>query len=416
MKDFPSRFCRLTLPFSPFIREGERQPHQSLRIRPKDALDLPGLVRELAWSTVTKFEVARRPWSLVSVYSPYTPNAHVMLMESSADRYLPGPEWVPDEEGDALMPRIARILNNLQAMPENESLHAGYNWAPRSWGQQEERTGFQSIPTKWHPMLWGWPALDGGAGKHEGYIDWVEASELTREERRLFGGNEYSRPLCELIRSALEPIFEGAENWRELFDFENAAPDRHTLDIPFQSSLPELFGMPRFFSEILKPIAIRVEALLRDLTETLTDMDCGERDGLLQRCETKGSTIWNELRKPPALRDELEISRRASAKGIPGDLIKLLMPPVRNRCQEIGDPFHWWRIGFGYALCLSSEVKNSHGVLKIMPGVYVGPGGIVETQSVILRRPEFVPNDADVMKKSARLWDLAKKLGSDPPK
>ncbi|MFH2001978.1 MAG: hypothetical protein ABIK28_20040, partial [Planctomycetota bacterium] len=353
---FPEKFCKLTLPFSPYTRKGEAEPVRSMRIRPKESLDLAGLVREMRMGTIAAYELFGHPWALISVFSPYTPNAHVMFMESSPDRYLPGPERIPDDEGDHLMQKIAAVMAFLAKRPENKTLHAGYNWAPRSWGEFEEKTGFQSIPTKWHPMLWGWPALESGSEDPSGCVEWVEAHVLSPVERRLFGENDYSLPLCRFIRSRLEQAFAGHVRFHRLFDFAGAAPVNHTLVIPFRRSLPQMFRIPCFFQEILKPVGAVLEKAFRDLTETLTDIDCGARDQLLQQCVTEGDGIWNALRQEPKMRDEADIRSRAIERGIPGELLKVLVPPVRNRCGGGRDPFYMWRVGFGYSLAFSTTV------------------------------------------------------------
>jgi hypothetical protein len=50
-----------------------------------------------------------------------------------------------------------------------------------------------------------------------------------------------------------------------------------------------------------------------------------------------------------------------------------------------------------------------------MPGVFVGPGGVVEAQGIVIRRPEDKQvSDSKIREKSEVLWQLAtnlKKLG-----
>lgn len=87
----PDRILEITVPLSPLLRPGEEQPRPTKRLRPQDSLDLKHLLEQLAPSTLTTLSVGGKPWSVVSVFSPYTPDLHVMLVEASADRYLPEP-------------------------------------------------------------------------------------------------------------------------------------------------------------------------------------------------------------------------------------------------------------------------------------------------------------------------------------
>ena len=112
----------LTIPLSPFIPKGKKKPIVTQRIRPPDALDLHGLIKKLKPSILATIPVTDHPWSVVSVYSPYSPDVHVMVMETSTNRYLPGPEWIPDDEGDALMEVWASVLDFISKRITNSTI------------------------------------------------------------------------------------------------------------------------------------------------------------------------------------------------------------------------------------------------------------------------------------------------------
>lgn len=48
---------------------------------------------------------------MISVYSPYTPDAHVIVIETSKDRYLPSLEWVLDAEGERVVKLWYTVLD-----------------------------------------------------------------------------------------------------------------------------------------------------------------------------------------------------------------------------------------------------------------------------------------------------------------
>jgi len=89
----------------------------------------------------------------------------------------------------------------------------------------------------------------------------------------------------------------------------------------------------------------------------------------------------------------------------------VLLNPVKNRCLETDHHHTWWRKGFGYALVFKSRKSDKKCELRILPGVYLGPGGVVEAQGVLLKRPtdQFI-SDSEIKTKSHLLWDLTAHL------
>lgn len=400
----PEKVVKLTLPFFPFIQPGEASPRKSARVRPVDALDLEHLMEAMSPSLLATVEIRGKPWSVISVYSPYSPDIHVMLMESSTDRYLPGPEWIPDDEGDGLMRLWTFILEFLARREENATIHAGYNWSPRSWGVEEEKTGFQSVPTKWHPMLWGWPpfAAEGGAG-----FEWIDAAALSRAERRILGENDYAEPFGAWIEERLEDSFSARPEFRELFPGRNWRIDGRGIEVRLEGSVLEVLRKPGFFRRILGPLSRGLEGIMRDLTEALTFIDCRQMDDVLRGVERGESVDLNTLRATPSMRGEEEIRDHFEGKGIPLSLLELVLDPLRRRCGEEGDPYFQWRKGFGYSLVFGGPSRGRSGTLRIMPGIYIGPGGVVEAEGVVIERPEVIhDDDKDALEKSRVYWAL----------
>lgn len=406
------QILELTVPLSPLLWPGERQPRPTKRLRPQDSLDLQQLQAELAHSTLATLSIGGQPWSVVSVFSPYTPDLQLMLLEASPDRYLPAPEALDPQEGQALMALWAELAGRLAERPQCERLCVGYNWSPRAWGEQEERGGFQSLLTKWHPMFWSWPHLPEPGAETE-YARWIRLDELTAPMRRVMGDNRYAESLGSLLKERIRAAAGGelpAESLRaDALGLRARMPAR---------SLHELFGRPGWFTHFLQPVAAAIAATLRQLAETLTSMRFAEIDRLLSRVE-RGPLAADELerlRAAPQVRPYPEVEADWEAAGLPPELLPALYPAVERRCRESGPPEDWWRKGFGYALVLTERRSEGTVTLRLLPGVYVGPGGVVEAQRFVLRRPEDRQFDQVMLKRrSKELWSLAGQLGRKFP-
>ena len=401
----------LTIPLAPYIKPGNEAPIPTKRLRPADSVNLPLLLGEFEASTIAKVPIGRRVWSVISVFSPYSDDVHVMLVEADPKRYLPGPESAPVEEGEELLRLWQAIIGFMQKRPGSDRVFVGYNWSPRSWGEEEEKGGFQSVPTKWHPMLWSWPAFPR-EGETSEYVSWVPSAGLSPAMRRLFGDNNYAQPLAEFLSGKLQAILRESGEFERVFDAAGLVATARGIALTCSLGLEGLLGKPGLFGAVLRPIAETLNATFRALSESLTDMDCGRMDAIL--CEIEQGPLaeekLKELRRTPCLRGLSEIATRCARSGIPCAVYEPLLEAVRCRCLAGGDSAGWWRKGFGYALVLGSlPGGDSAGCeLRIMPGVYGGGGGVVEAQGVVLRRPEDKQLPAEVIRrKSAVLHELA---------
>lgn len=406
----PNQILEITVPLSPLLRPGEDQARPTTRLRPHDSLDLKHLLRELRPSTLTTLSVAGKPWSVVSVFSPYTPDLHVMLLEASADRYLPAPEQLQPDEGERLMALWSALAELLGARESCDTLCVGYNWSPRAWGKVEERGGFQSLPTKWHPMFWSWPEMPA-AGDHTDFARWIDFDRLPAPARRVMGENRYAEPMGGALRdrilTGLPPAgrgFVGGE-WQT---------DSMGLRVAMQaSSLVELFEAPGWFTDFLRPVSAAAAAMMRDLTESLTSMRFRTYDELLAGIERGRLPQFDRqaLRAPPDLRPYTEVEAAWRAHDLPPELLPELYAAAEARCRQSGPVENWWRKGFGYALVMTEDRRRRSVTLRLLPGVYVGPGGVVEAQRIVLRRPEDRQSDPEaVRRRSDQLWSLAAKL------
>ena len=149
----------LTIPLFPYLPAGRQKPPVTKRIRPDDALDLKGMLKEIRKSEVTTFRFGRQSVVAVICIQLLQPRYSRDVYRNESESLYPGPEKIPVSEGERLMKLWATTLELIARRKTVATIHAGYNWSPRAWGKEEEKTGFQSLPTKWHPHLWGWPAL-----------------------------------------------------------------------------------------------------------------------------------------------------------------------------------------------------------------------------------------------------------------
>ncbi|MGB8227051.1 MAG: hypothetical protein WCE45_09370 [Sedimentisphaerales bacterium] len=404
----PDKVKVLTIPLFPYLKPGRKKLQPTKRIRPVDSLNLKKMIKEIDKSAITTLDIDGKPWSVVSVYSSYSPDIHVMLVETSSNRYLAGPERVPDSEGNSLMAVWAAILEFIAARKTNVSIHAGYNWSPRSWGQEEEKTGFQSLPTKWHPHIWGWPSLNTNKSTKQKYVKSVKSKLLMTYEKRLLGDNDYSEPFGKLIYKKILKTFKKDSLLFKLFPYKNWLIDGRGIYAASNFPLLNILKHPKFFSRVLKPLAVLLEQLTGDLTEILTDIKCKEIDKTLIETEKGIPKNWKMLRDRPIMQSADYIRRQFKKRGYPESFLDAVLGPVKNRCDEKGNPCNWWRKGFGYALVLRDYVPGKCGEIRIMPAVYVGPGGVVEAQGIILKRPENRQlSDKEIRSKSKLLWQLA---------
>jgi len=408
----PRKVPLITIPLFQYIRKGEERATSYKRIRPVDALDLTCLIKEMKPSTITTRYINEHPWSVISVLSPYSTDFHVMVMETSSCRYIPGPEGVPDGEGEELMGLCRDVVKFIRRRGATETLCIGYNWSPRAWGGEEEKGGFQSVPTKWHTMIWTWPSFRENKDL-KNMMRWVETNSLNQEMKRILGGNLYAEPMSQLILNEVHIKFSGDTFFSTWLDKSRWKIDGRGLEIKIPVSIEYMIKSSGFFSRFLKPIACLLDSIACQLSEIFTDMNCVKIDSILKKTELGSLSLQDIsiLRKAPVMRSHEEIQREIQNKGYPSSLLQAIKASVENRCSERGDRTNWWRKGFGYSLVFSASVGSESTVLRVMPGVFVGPGGVVEAQGIILQRPQNKQlNEHENKKKSRVLWELAEEL------
>ena len=387
MKKIP----KITVPLAPLVLKGEKEPIESKRLRPGDVLNLDEMLKELKRSTIKTLEISENSWSIIPVLSPYSRDFHVMLMETSGDRYLPSMEYIGEVEGNLLMEVWIEIIKYMKAGGDN--VYFGYNWSPWSWGVEEEKTGFQSIPTKWHGMFWTWPNFDNN---QENFLDadndnesiainFISEKDVPATFKRLNGDSYFSHDIVKDFQVAIDEIKNNHSDFRVSSGISKLSDGAYI--IKFDCSLESLLSSEKIFSTFLKPIAKYLNSYFAELTDLFFKKDwCKLADDILKKTsEGMISEIeYDFLQSFVDLKDDDEIGDLLIEKSFSFKSIIELLAMVKNRRN--GDYLNGWRKGFAYAFTLKEE--NSITELKITPGTYLGPAGAVESLGVVLERPE----------------------------
>jgi len=430
---------KVTVPLVSYIQPGTSEPIKTKRLRPEDALDIALLIKELEASTIVTKMIKDNPWSIISVFSPYSIDFHVMLMETGM-RYIPSPEYVEDNEVEDLMSLWIKIIQFMKDRDKNQRIFIGYNWSPRSWGKIEEAGGFQSIPTKWHPMFWSWPVFTHlvwwkklflkilpafNKDSQLPYLSWENHKNLELPFRRMNGDNNFVAPIAKHIKYKADELIKKAFG-ENIVKKGTSISNNYGFSVTFNCGLETLLGHKGFFRDFLKPLSIELDDFFAKLTEAfLEDYKSSEIDNKLKKTDkgklnNSDTEIFSEsntekfsesdlddIRYCSPLKDEDVIKNSLVELSFTPEAIKELIDIVRNRCQ---DKLPAWRKGFAYALVFE-ELKdldnNEETKLKIVPAAYLGSGGIVEATGVVLKRPENAKLPIEqCRKKSKELYPL----------
>jgi hypothetical protein len=410
---------RMKCPLTPIRRGGAAQSIASERITPETALDLERLLITISPEIISRFHAGPAKWAVVSPIASYS-SSHVMIANIDEKRYVPGAEFLSAPEGDEVFQVSIQALDFLSRKSAADHVSVGVNWSEFSWGLGlEEQSGFASMPTKVHFHVWTWPAPPD-VGRLSVYNDakteWVREEDLPPHLYRLIIKNDYGVLLGDLLAaSAREALVQtgaaGLAVASELVNPTTWSCDARGAYATLKRSLLSLLkDDPRIFSRVIQPIARAASDLLIRLTEIFTDMNCSRLREILKGIEAGplSATEIAALRAVPNVRPEDEIRSALDAQGLPAGLVQAILPAVRERCLEsrASDPSRMWRKGFGYALVLSGPVEGQACELRLMPGVYLGPGGVVEAQRVVLSRVPIPAPHNELLRRSRMMLQL----------
>lgn len=377
------------------------------RIGHEESLDSQVVRENLAPNTIAEVDILGNPWSVVAVLSPYTRGFHVMLVDLS-DRYLPDPTKLSDSdrEGDALMDLWGRIVDFQNGLPDSRSVHVGYNWSPRSFGEEEEKGGFQTLTTKWHPQFWNFGELN----------NFVPLENVGEGARRAILGNKYNQWFGEVLRDYLKNQRFG------FLDASSMRVDKRGLEVALTTNLSRVFQGGEFFSNGLKPIAVFLDKLACNISQAFSSVDFSKIDTQIEAAfETRTNGILPFLREDPHVLSPEE--RRARIQQLedkgydPRFVRKLLLLNSWLEERQDTDPASWFRKGFGYALVFSQNLKTGQALLRVMPNILVAErGGVVEALGVALKRTQKTDETswAEINAKRLVCKQLREYLMTDP--
>lgn len=365
------------------------------RITSTDCLDERFVREQLTPNIITEIRPGGRRWMLIVPYGGYSPNEHLMAMRWEND-YTPGPERVSSKEGEELMSVMADIAQVMNEDPKNRFVVFGYNWSPRSFNQK----GYQSMPTKFHPSIFGLPEPPHNGDKHP-YMKFVDIMTLNQAERRAIMGGIYNEHFGNfLLEHVLNGHFQGDRAIvNSLFDMEKAQVNRQGVRIPLKiEDLDKTLRFPNLFQGGLQPIARAIDEATSDLSRTFTDLNPGEMDKIIEETVTQPDMsaearqeILECLQRTPLLLEAEQRKRNIQGlkeMGYPPGFTSYL-EAVNSRLPNSGKTTNW-KVGFGYTLAFLCDKEAKEGHLAIFSAIADGPGGVVEgAVGAVLRRPEY---------------------------
>ena len=370
------------------------------RMRPNDSLDLKKLTDVLKQSLLYKEKKENKEEkeeiSVVSVLSPYSHDIHVMVMDLSPVLYLPSPELIDDYIFEKICKTVNKCIDHMRTK-NYKCICAGYNWSPYSFGTQEEITGGQSIPTKFHFSLWTWDDLK----------KFDKKKEIKKEIKRVLGDNNYGLPFAHFFYEKIENIIKNSNLFDEPIFSSTCA------FIPFKEGV--LMNNVISNGKLIKEIADIIAKNLKRLSEIISDSNIDEMLNILKNIEKRLLTDEEKekLRKTPKIKplnDCLNACKDENEK----EIISALYQSAINREQGKGIEDGIWKKNFSYSLSFcESKMPEIKSGMRIFSLPQCGPGGVVESYNCILSRPEssLATND-EIIYHNNLLWDLADYLKS----
>lgn len=365
------------------------------RMRPNDSLNLKKLTEVLKKSLLyvenKENKDGKEEISVVSVLSPYSHDIHVMVMDLSSELYLPSPELINDYIFEKICKTVNKCINYIREK-NYKCICAGYNWSPYSFGTQEEITGGQSIPTKFHFSLWTWDDLK----------KFDKKKEIKKELKIILGDNNYGLPFAHFFYEKIKNIIIDSNF------FEEPIFSSTCVFIPFKVGI--LINDVINNGKLIKDIAESIAKNLKRLSEILSDSNIDEMINILRNIEKR--LLTNEelekLRKTPKIKplnDCLNLCKDENEK----EIINALYQFAINREQEKNIDDGIWKKNFSYSLSFcESKMPEIKSGMRIFSLPLCGPGGVVESYKCILTRPEScIANNDEIIYHNNLLWDLA---------
>lgn len=358
------------------------QPHiKTERVLSHHSLSYPFIERNMGPNKIAEIRPGGKRWVLIAAHGGYTPTEHVMAMRWDGD-YTPDPVRVADQEGRELMPVMADVARWIADRSYNELVVFGLHSSAASINQE----GIQSVPTMFHPYVFGLPAITEGVS-HGEYVNWKTLKHKERKSVRGGRSNFYFGQ--HLAEHALNGSFRGdKEVLQQLFTLDEAEVGFTGVRIPTKKSLEETLRTPGFFEGVLKPIARILNQAADDLSRAFIDFDpdyvrARIEAAVLSRKEPEDPDIQEilaDITKVPDLWEKDKRKRNIEALrelGYSDGLVAYLHEASDKYLPAYG-PATRWKRGFGYTFAICQGKSTGEGFMAINTTVESGPAGVVE--------------------------------------
>lgn len=390
------KLSKTVAPMMPLFPDGQGYPEGyqlSARLRPIHSLDIPFLTEVFKKDCLYEVKEDGLDLCVVSVLSPYTELAHVMVAELSPDRYLPGPQFFSKDEWHKLLNLVSRCLHAMENQKHTVQC-CGYNWSPNSWGLIEERLGCQSIMTKFHMMVWQWKDIEAEV-----------FNDIPLERLRFLGPNNYNEPFVRNIYELSHDII----NSYGFFDEPEYCCRGMILPFNAETNISTILN-----SNFLYELSKIAEDYLSHLFEIFVEDSLDEIKNILKNTVNRKLTEeeLETIRKKPTNRTKEEMLSLCKNQN-EVMIVEELYEAVVERCTTYDDQKAIWKKGFGYSLAMiqSSQPDIYKSGLYIGLCPYTGPCGMAETIGCYLLRPEQrLADESLIIKHNHLLWELAKNL------
>jgi hypothetical protein len=303
--------------------------------------------------------------AVINVISPYTKEDHVMLMDFTP-RYAATPAEISDSEGEKIRDVSAQVVA-FQAKSEGaDRLSWGYNCSPLNFGKEEEVTGMQSLPTKWHPQIWS------NNLKNSTEIS-LNDERVSKFAQNFIKGDAFSKIVGEEIARM---VIRG-----DLGGFivpSSIRVDNQGFHIGLVDDLEKILETSGFFSQFIKPLHLQLEGLMAATSTALTDIDYFKlKDQIKSAFEAQGDhqALYQKLQADPNLlpfNQRLENIASMRQLGYSDSFIEKLLTINRfAQDRSITSEGDWMRKGFGYALVINQDLGAPTASLHIRPATLI---------------------------------------------
>lgn len=370
---------------------------QTEKVTSLSSLNEAFVLKQMVPNRLVEFQLDDSSWALIVPSNAYTPREHLMAMRFE-EGYVPGPEKLSADEGDALFSLMGRIARRMAQDNSVSTVVFGWNWSPRSFGQR----GCQSIPTKIHPSIFCLPKEYDTE-----HLRFIDQESLTSEERRAIRGGRYNILFGSLLTEhVLNGNFQGDTKMRDrLLSMDEAQISERATVVPTKATLEEILTTPGIFSRVFQPMGRFINQTAILLSTTLTDFCPEDADSVIENALYKDATEEYRqsaeayLTRTPNLlpKDQRERNiEELKEAGYPIPVVESLKK-MSAKLSEGGIPFKGWKVGFGCAVAIIYDTESQTGFLSVSAAIANGPGGIFESGlGMRLHRPDEPFSEAEM--------------------